>query len=279
MATDGHAKLVAAELAADLAADLAPHPSPRAVAATTAVLVAIGLLAFWFDKGEPLPATLRQVLHWSPALLGGFGLNILISLLAMALGTLAGLVVCALRLSPLWPLRAVAGLYVQIFRNAPKLVLVYFASYVFPFEILVGGRYLPFPDWLKVTVGLALPASAYAAEIFRGAIQSIPSAQWEAARSLAFTRLQQLRFIILPQCLRRMLPPWTSLYAVVTMASSLASLVGTTDLLSVAQTASATEHSIPFTIAIYFVVMGLFFAYCYPLSLLTRKLERANGPR
>jgi polar amino acid transport system permease protein len=79
---------------------------------------------------------------------------------------------------------------VQIFRNAPWLVLIYFTTYVFPFEITLGSTYVSFPDWVKVTIGLALPASANVAEIFRGAIASIPSTQWEAARSLAFSRGQ-----------------------------------------------------------------------------------------
>jgi polar amino acid transport system permease protein len=273
---------MATDLSADIEADAQDRrgsSNAHRRAALAFALVLAGMITIWLSGGVRLPPTLQQVVHWSPALLGGFGLNILISGLAMASATAAGLVICALRLSPLRLFRAVAVFYVQLFRNAPKLTMVYFASYAFPFELLVGGHYFPFPDWLKVTVGLTLPASAYAAEIFRGAIQSIPSTQWEAARSLAFTRLQQLRFIILPQCIKRMLPPWMSLYAIVTMATSLASLVGAKDLLSVAQTASATVHSVPFTVIIYFTVMALFFSYCYPLSLLTRRLERANGQR
>lgn len=281
MATDWDVPVAASRASARPAASRAGR------AARVALVLALGAvaLALWGASARPdllpdlLPEPARLVLHWSPALLGGFALNILISMAAMALGTLGGLLVCALALSPVWPLRILAGFHVQVFRNAPKLALVYFASYVFPFEVAIGGHYLPFPDWVKVTAGLALPASAYAAEIFRGAITSIPTAQWEAARSLAFGRWQQLRHIILPQCVKRMLPPWMSLYSIVTMASALASLVGTKDLLSVAQTASASEHSIAFTIAIYFVTMGLFFAYCYPLSRLTRKLERAHGLR
>jgi polar amino acid transport system permease protein len=86
-----------------------------------------------------------------------------------------------------------ATIWVQVFRNAPWLVLIYFTTYVFPFELhLVHIPGSPFPDWVKVVLGLALPTSANVAEIFRGAIQSIPSAQWEAARSLAFRRGRDL---------------------------------------------------------------------------------------
>ncbi|SDT29458.1 amino acid ABC transporter membrane protein 2, PAAT family [Pseudomonas asplenii] len=218
--------------------------------------------------------TAQALLRWTPALVAGFGQNILISLLAIALGSLLGLLIGALGLSPLRLLRLPARLWVQLFRNAPWLVLIYFTTYVFPFEIHLGGYYLPFPDWVKVTLGLALPASANVAEIFRGAIGSIPSTQWEASRSLAFSRGQLFRSIILPQCFKRMLPPWMNLYAVITMGTALASLVGVHDLIDTAQIASNTVNRTAFTVLIYFSVLALFFAYCYPISRLTQRLER-----
>jgi len=217
---------------------------------------------------------IESLWQWSPALVVGFAQNILISLVAIAIGSLLGLLIGALGLSPLRILRLPARLWVQLFRNAPWLVLIYFTTYVFPFEIHIGSTYLPFPDWLKVTVGLALPASANVAEIFRGAIGSIPGTQWEAARSLAFSRGQLFRSIILPQCFKRMLPPWMNLYAVITMGTALASLVGVHDLIDTAQIASNTVNRTGFTVLIYFSVLALFFAYCYPISRLTQRLER-----
>ncbi|OCW20238.1 amino acid ABC transporter permease [Pseudomonas sp. S3E12] len=214
---------------------------------------------------------LSALWQWSPALVAGFGQNILISLLAIGMGSVLGLLIGALALSPL---SFVARLWVQVFRNAPWLVLIYFTTYVFPFEIRIGSSYVSFPDWIKVTLGLALPASANVAEIFRGAIGSIPSTQWEAARSLAFTRGQLFRSIILPQCFKRMLPPWMNLYAVVTMGTALASLVGVHDVIDTAQIASNTVNMTGFTVVIYLSLLVLFFAYCYPISRLTQHLER-----
>ncbi len=123
-------------------------------------------------------------------------------------------------------------------------------------------------------VGLAIPASAHIAEIVRGAIQSIPTAQWESAGSLGFTRLQTLRWIILPQCLRRTLPAWMNLYASIAMGSALASLVGVGELLHAATDASTSVRRTDFTIAVYLTVLVSFFAYCYPISRLTQRLER-----
>ncbi|MCV4342108.1 amino acid ABC transporter permease [Pseudomonas capsici] len=240
-------------------------------------LLALILLAgavVWLIFGAPDSPVFLALIQWSPALATGFGQNILISLVAIGLGTVFGLLVGALGMSPFWPLRLPARIWIQIFRNAPWLVLIYFTTYVFPFEIRIGGTYLSFPDWVKVTIGLALPASANVAEIFRGAVASIPSTQWEAARSLAFTRGQIFVSIILPQCFKRMLPPWMNLYAVITMGTALASLVGVHDVIDTAQIASNTVNQTGFTVIIYCSLLVLFFAYCYPISRLTQRLER-----
>ncbi|MCV4283009.1 amino acid ABC transporter permease [Pseudomonas capsici] len=238
-----------------------------------ALTVLAGAVA-WLIFGAPDSPVFLALIQWSPALATGFGQNILISLVAIGLGTVFGLLVGALGMSPFWLLRLPARIWIQIFRNAPWLVLIYFTTYVFPFEIRIGGTYISFPDWVKVTIGLALPASANVAEIFRGAVASIPSTQWEAARSLAFTRGQIFTSIILPQCFKRMLPPWMNLYAVITMGTALASLVGVHDVIDTAQIASNTVNQTGFTVIIYCSLLVLFFAYCYPISRLTQRLER-----
>ncbi|MBV4474775.1 amino acid ABC transporter permease [Pseudomonas botevensis] len=235
------------------------------------LLIGLGAALLYFALQSPVS---KALLQWSPALARGFAQNIVISLVAIAIGSLLGLLVGALALSPLRGLRWPARIWVQCFRNAPWLVLIYFTTYVFPFELRIGGVYFAFPDWLKVTIGLALPASANIAEIFRGAVASIPATQWEAARSLAFTRGQIFRSIILPQCFKRMLPPWMNLYAVITMGTALASLVGVHDVIDTAQIASNTVNKTGFTVVIYLSLLALFFAYCYPISRLTQALER-----
>ncbi|MBX8488822.1 amino acid ABC transporter permease [Pseudomonas cichorii] len=237
-------------------------------------LTLVALAVAWLIFGTPDSPVFLALVQWSPALAMGFGQNILISLVAIGLGTVFGLLVGALGMSPFWLLRLPARIWIQVFRNAPWLVLIYFTTYVFPFEIRIGSTYISFPDWVKVTIGLALPASANVAEIFRGAVASIPSTQWEAARSLAFTRGQIFTSIILPQCFKRMLPPWMNLYAVITMGTALASLVGVHDVIDTAQIASNTVNQTGFTVIIYCSLLVLFFAYCYPISRLTQRLER-----
>src|SRR4029450_12846552 len=89
------------------------------------------------------------------------------------------------RISLLPPVRGTSWVVVQFFRNAPWLVLLFFVMYLLPFEFHVGGMTIPFPDWIKATIGLALPIMANMAEIVRGAGQSIPTGHWEAGRRVA----------------------------------------------------------------------------------------------
>jgi polar amino acid transport system permease protein len=233
--------------------------------------VALPLIIMIWSIADPTLG--RELLDWVPYLASGFMMNIVIALLAMTLGTLVGVVFGVLELAPYRLVRYPVVAYVQVFRNAPHLVLIFATTYIFPFEIVVAGHYLPFPDWVKAVIGLGIPASAYVAEITRGAIQSIPTTQWEAAKGLGFSQGQALRWIILPQCLRRSLPPWMNLFASITMGTALASLVGVHELLHAATDASTAVRRLDFTIVAYLVVMAAFFTLCYPISRLTRRLE------
>ncbi|MDR2788011.1 MAG: amino acid ABC transporter permease [Candidatus Accumulibacter sp.] len=254
---------------------LKTSPSPRVLPRIPSIVLWIGAVALaWLVLAHFYRDTMSTLWAWAPLLAGGLRMNVLISVLAIAIGTVLGAIVGALELSRGRWIGAPAKAYVQVFRNAPILVLIFFATYVFPFEIRFGSTYLPFPDWIKATIGLALPASAHIAEIFRGAILSITSAQWEASASLGLSRSQTLRWVILPQCVKRVLPPWMNLYAMITMSTTLASLVGVTELLESAKNATNTVNRTDFTIIIYLAVLTLFFLYCYPITRFTARLER-----
>lgn len=240
------------------------------------LLAAAAATGLWIVLDSSLA---RELAGWLPHLGAGFAMNVLISVLAMTMATFGGVALGAMELAPLRAVRAPAVAYVQLFRNAPHLVLIFGTTYIFPFEIVVAGHYVPFPDWLKAVFGLAIPASAHVAELTRGAIQSIPTTQWEAAQGLGMSRVQALRWIILPQCVRRALPPWMNLYASITMGTALASLVGVHELLHAATDASTAVRRVDFTIVIYVAVLAAFFAFCYPVSRLTQRLERRFASR
>jgi polar amino acid transport system permease protein len=218
------------------------------------------------------------IFRWAPLLLQGFVLNLLISAFAMAIGTAAGVGLGLAQLSRSVLLRKTAWTATQFFRNAPWLVLLFFVMFLVPFQVRVGGTTIPLPDSLKATVGFALPVMANMSEILRGAVRSVPTAQWEAADSLAFTPRQTMWMIILPQSVKRMIPPWMNLYSLVTMATVQASIVGVTEMLTLTSQVHAAEGSRPELFApLYGFALLCFFVYCYPIDRWTARLERRFG--
>jgi polar amino acid transport system permease protein len=241
-----------------------------------AALAGLVLVAPAFAQGpDAVLSPFQVVLRWAPLLLTGFALNVAISLIAMLLGTAAGVGLGLGLLSEGPILRRIAWALTQFFRNVPWLVLLFFVMFLVPFQVTVLGVRVPLPDWIKATVGFALPVMANVAEIVRGAVRSVPAAQWEAAESLAFTRRQTLFRIILPQCLKRMLPPWMNVYALIAMATVQASIVGVTEMLTLTAQVHAAEGGRPELFApLYGFALLCFFLYCYPIDRLTARLER-----
>ena len=215
------------------------------------------------------------LLEWTPFLFEGFLFNILISALSMLLGTFAGAALGLMQISLIPAVKHSSWFVTQFFRNAPWLCLLFFAMFMLPFQFDLGFVVIPFPDWLKAVIGLSLPIMANISEIVRGSIQSIPNGQWEAAESLAFNRRQQLWQIILPQCVKRMIPPWMNWYAILTMATVLASVVGVNEVMArVSQVSAASGGRVDLLAPIYFYIMTWFFIYTYPIARLTVLLER-----
>ncbi len=263
---------------AEVLAGTQPWQAPRlrlwhGVALVLLVLVGSGVAD---AAATPQQAGVLAVLvRWTPLLLRGFGFNILISFLSMGLGTLLGVALGLGLISHQAGARRLAWVLTQFFRNAPWLVLLFFAIFLIPFQLRVGGLTIPLPGWFKAVVGLSLPVMANVAEILRGAVASIPSGQWEAAESLAFSRRQQLWLVILPQCVKRMLPPWMNLYSILTTSTVLASIVGVNEVMTLASQVTAAEGGRTDILApLYGYIMLWFFAYCYPIARYTVRLER-----
>jgi len=253
-------------------------PLPRLTArhgVWLAVILVFSAGAAGAQAGVGQESILSIMLKWTPLLFKGFIFNLAISFLAMAGGTAAGALLGVWQISLLPLVRAGSWLVTQFFRNAPWLVLLFFCMFLLPFQVRIFGVVIPLPDWIKATFGLALPVMANVSEIVRGAIQSIPSGQWESAESLAFNRRQTLTMIILPQCVKRMLPPWMNLYAILTMATVLASVVGVSEVMTLTgQVLSAEGGRTDLLIPFYSYILLWFFIYCYPIARLTVRLER-----
>lgn len=245
------------------------------------LMLALALVASWpfaaaAQGGYTLDEAFDALWRWMPFLVTkGFTLNILISFLTMAVGTLAGVVLGLWQISPSRPVRRFAWFTTQIFRNSPWLVLLFIVMLTFPFRIEVGSLVIPVPDWIKAVFGLSLPIMANVSEIVRGAVQSVPTGQWEAAESLAFPRRRTLWRIVLPQCFKRMIPPWMNWYAILTMATPLVSLLGVEEIVTLSRQAMEAENNHPeLLIPFYGFALAIFFAYCYPIARWTISLER-----
>src|SRR5688500_962288 len=125
------------------------------------------------------------------------------------------------------PSRALIRLYVEVWRGLPIIVTIFIVFFVFP----IAGDAFEFDPYTSATIGLALWGSAQVAEATRGAVQSIPREQHEAASALGFGWIGRHVYVILPQALRRLLPPFVTLLVGIIQNSTLATVIGATELL------------------------------------------------
>jgi polar amino acid transport system permease protein len=246
----------------------------RGIIVSVLVLLAFGIPAAHAQAAPGPLSIIATIWKWTPLIASGFLLNIIISFLAMAIGTVLGTPLGLAQISPQRPVRSVSWFVTQFFRNAPWLVLLFYAMLLLPFNMQIGGISIALPDWLKATFGLSLPVMANMSELVRGAVQSIPHGQWESAESLAFTRRQTLWMIILPQCIKRMLPPWMNLYANLNDATPLCSIVGVNESMTLTNDALAAEANHALLVPMYLYLLAWFFIYCYPIARWTVALER-----
>ena len=257
-----------------------PEPSPpggfrlsvwHGIALAAALLLSIAAAdAAAGPAVASIPATIWK---WTPLIAQGFALNIAISFLAMAIGTVAGAPLGLAQISLLPPIRTSSWFVTQFFRNSPWLVLLFYCMLLLPFQIQIAGTTIPLPGWFKSTIGLSLPVMANVSELVRGAVRSIPYGQWEAAESLAYTRRQTLWLIILPQCVKRITPPWMNLYAILTTSTPLCAVVGVNEAMTLTGNILNAEGRTDLLIPMYLYLLTWFFLYCYPIARATLALE------
>ncbi|MET8634503.1 MULTISPECIES: amino acid ABC transporter permease [unclassified Streptomyces] len=197
--------------------------------------------------------------------------TVLYTLSGFVVGLVLGMVLALMRLSSVGPYRWVAGIYIEIFRGLPALLIFVFIGVAvplaFPGTEIIGGTYG------KVAIALGLVGAAYMAETFRAGIQAVPKGQMEAARSLGFSPARAMVSIVVPQAFRIILPPLTNELVLLFKDSSLVLLLGVTleerELSKFGRDlASQTANSTPILVA------GL----CYllvtiPLGFVVRRLE------
>ena len=200
----------------------------------------------------------------------GLEFTVLISLITIGSSMVAGLIFGSLLTLPLgivrWPVRV----YVEIWRGLPLIITMFFVFFTLP------AINLRLSAFASACIGLSLWASANVAEIVRGAVQSIPAGQFQASNALGFNWLQTMAYVILPQSVRRMLPPLVSLITNLIQSSSLAAVIGAFELLQSARRSVerlTVETGNSEAIPILGAVLLVYFILCFPLAQVARRLE------
>ncbi len=215
--------------------------------------------------GEPQGVVLFQLLYATQ-------FTIYLSLIAFIGGGIVAAGITVLRIMPAKPTRVVAQGYIWFFQSAPLLMLLFLFGLGVP--RLIG---FDVNIWVAASLALTLYSSAYLAEVWRGAIQSLPDGQWEGAEALGMRFLQTLCTVILPQALRVSLAPTVGFLVQIIKGTSLAYIIGFSDLMSIGKrwANAPVDGTEPFII--YPLMALIYFALCFPLSRLALRLEKRLG--
>jgi polar amino acid transport system permease protein len=205
-------------------------------------------------------------------LLEGAIWTIALSACAFLGGALMGLLIALCRVSQLAPVRGVAWAYIQLIQGVPLLVIMFAGYFGLP---ALGIQVSPL---MAATLSMTVWVGAYFGEFWRGAIQAVPNAQWEAAECLALSSTQRMFKVIIPQAVRNAIPGTVGFMVQIVKNTSLASAVSFVDLTRAGQLINNSTFQ-PFLT--FTVVALIYFALCYPLSVLSQRLEKrmARGVR
>ena len=252
-----------------------------ALVSAAATLLVLGLLVVGVTSSPGWPVVQETFFSWRhakesfPTIVEGFGINVLLFLAAEPLILVLGAGVAVLRstTSPaLFPLRALAVLYTDLFRGIPTILVVFLFAFGLPALRLQGVTTDFF--WLGL-FALVLSYGAYVAEVFRSGIESVHPSQLASADALGLSHGQAMRFVVLPQAVRRVVPPLLNDFVSLQKDTALVGAVGLFEALFAAR--DYTNYHFNFTP--YLVAAALFVALTVPLARLTDWLGRRYARR
>ena len=200
-----------------------------------------------------------------------YGVIVTLELVALSIifSLIIGAVIALLRMTNIKILRIPAMVFIEVFRNIPSLIQLLWIYYVLP--VLFG---LSLPPYVSAVMAFALNGGAYTAEIFRGGIQSIPKNQWDAANAIGLDYIMTLKKIIIPQALRRMIPPLMNEFIRLTKSTSLVSIIAVPDILyRVSELSSETFLPLEFYTAggiLYYIIIT-------PVAHLALRMEKRTA--
>jgi polar amino acid transport system permease protein len=190
-----------------------------------------------------------------------------LSLIAFIGGAIGGLAIALARTSEIGGLRTASAAFIQLFQGTPlllQLFLIFFGAPVLGFNI---------NPWVAAGIALVLNSSAFLGQIWRGCIEAIPRGQWEAADSLSLSYRARMRDVILPQAVRIAVAPTVGYMVQIIKGTSLAAIIGFTEVTRAGQIINNATFQ---PLIVFSVVATIYFAMCWPLSLLAAGIERRH---
>ncbi len=207
-------------------------------------------------------------------LVNGMGATILISVIAAAISIFVGLLVALPGLSERRWLRIFNRVYVELVRSIPLLPMLFWVFYGLPIIFKSMGMNVPIDAFWGAVITLALSDSAFTAEIYRAGIQSIAKGQTEAAQTVGLNYIQTMRYVVLPQAIRRILPPLANQFIYIVKMSAFASVIGMQELTRRANELVVTEYR---PLEIYSLLILEYLVLVLIISAGVRWLERRMG--
>ena len=198
-------------------------------------------------------------------LLTGLKWTVLLSLVGFVGGGVFGLAIALMRVSERPLMERITAGYIALFQGTPLLMQLFVVYYGLA---LVG---LKLDAWVAVAIGFTLHASAYLGEIWRGSIEAVPKGQTEAAKALSLSYASRMRDVVLPQAIRISLPATIGFLVQLIKGTSLAAIVGFTEL---TRAGNIVSNQIFQPLLVFGIVGILYFLLCWPLSLYGSHLER-----
>jgi len=207
-------------------------------------------------------------------LVNGMGATILLSVIAASISIMLGLLVALPGLSERRRIRAINRVYVEIIRAIPLLPMLFWVFYGLPIVFKSMGLNIQIDPFWGAVITLALSDSAFTAEIYRAGIQSIAKGQAEAAKTVGLNYLKTMRYVILPQAIRRILPPLANQFIYIVKMSAFASVIGMQELTRRANELVVTEYR---PLEIYSLLIVEYLVLVLIISAGVRRLERKMG--
>lgn len=207
-------------------------------------------------------------------LLNGFGATIVLSLVAALISMIVGLMVALPSMSANRWVRLPSRIYVELVRAIPLLPMLFWVFYGLPVVMKSMGIHFPIDPFWGAVITLAISDSAFTAEIYRSGIQSIARGQTEAAQTIGLNYIQTMRYVILPQAIRRILPPLANQFIYIVKMSAFASVIGMQELTRRANELVVTEYR---PLEIYSLLIVEYLVLVLIISSGVRWLERKLG--